>query len=231
MAFSELVERYRAGALPDLAPNSVRAYETSLQAFDTFFVKEGGDPAVHEITRGHVNAFMMWRKRHAPSGMLRANPASARTVAKDRVVLHIVPAFAEGLDIIQSNPVAKTQAPSGDAREPVILKPQQYEALLRACEGRPMLRLYVLTLGETGVRCDSEALWLRWKDLDLETGLLNVESVRKGVRTKSGRSRRVPMTPRLRKAMREHMAAYRLRTYHGQRTEWVFHHELDRRHA
>ena len=43
-----------------------------------------------------------------------------------------------------------------------------------------MLHTYVLTLGETGVRCDSEALWLRWEDIDFERGLLTVESVRKG---------------------------------------------------
>lgn len=41
----------------------------------------------------------------------------------------------------------------------------------------------------------------------------------------------VPMTPRLRAAMREHMATHRLKTYRGERTPWVFHHELDRRHA
>jgi integrase len=60
---------------------------------------------------------------------------------------------------------------------------------------------------------------------------LNVESVKKGRRTKSGKSRRVPITPRLADAFREHMAAFRLRTYHGARTEWVFHHDIDRRHA
>jgi integrase len=41
----------------------------------------------------------------------------------------------------------------------------------------------------------------------------------------------VPITPRLAKAFRDHMASYRLRTYDGARTEWVFHHEIKRRHA
>ncbi|HUP51814.1 MAG TPA: hypothetical protein VM198_05025 [Longimicrobiales bacterium] len=39
------------------------------------------------------------------------------------------------------------------------------------------------------------------------------------------------MTPRLVQAMRAHMAAFRLRTYNGERTSWVFHHDIDRRHA
>lgn len=29
-----------------------------------------------------------------------------------------------------------------------------------------MLKIYVLLLGETDGRCDSEVLWLRWEDLD-----------------------------------------------------------------
>jgi integrase len=231
MPFSELLERYKASALPQLAPLTQKSYATSLLAFTTYFVKEGGDPKAHDVTRGHVNGFMDWRRRHRPKGTLAAKAVSARTIAKDRVVLHVIFAFAEGLEVVPSNPVARTDAPKGDTREPVLLTPDQYKALLDACEGRPMLKLYTLVLGETGLRCDSEALWLRWDDVDLDRGLLNVESVRKGRRTKSGKSRRVPMTPRLVEAMRTHMAAFRLRTYQGERTPWVFHHDIDRRHA
>ena len=107
----------------------------------------------------------------------------------------------------------------------------QYEKLLGACEGRPTLFSYVLVLGETGVRCNSEALWLRWADVDFERGFLTVESVRKGRRTKSGKSRKVPMTVRLRDALRDHAATFRLATYDGERTPWVFHHTLTQRGA
>ena len=231
MAVSELLERFKASALPQLAPLTQKSYGTSLLAFTTYFVNEGGDPKAHEVTRGHVNGFMDWRRRHFPDGTLRPKPVAARTIAKDRVVLHVVFTFAEGLEVVPSNPVARTDAPKGDSREPVLLKPDEYEELLKACVDQPMLALYALVLGEAGLRCDSEALWLRWEDVDLERGLLNVESVRKGRRTKSGKSRRVPMTPRLTEAMRAHMAAFRLRTYQGERTPWVFHHDIDRRHA
>lgn len=231
MPFSELLTRYRETELPDLSPNSRKTYTTSLDAFESYFVNQGGDPGAHEVTKGHVNGFMAWRKMHSPDGTKRTKPLSARSVAKDRVVLHVLFSFAEGLEIVQGNPVAKTTPPKGDSREPLILDDDQYERLLAACEGRPMLRTYVLVLGETGVRCDSEALWLRWEDVDLERGFLTVASVRKGQRTKSGKSRKVPMTRRLRDAFRDHMARFRMATYHGQRTEWVFHHQLDRRHA
>jgi site-specific recombinase XerD len=229
--FSELLARYRESELDGLAAHSRRSYETSLQAFETYFVKEGGDPQTDQIRPGHVHGFMTWRRTHSPNGTKRDTPLAARTVAKDRVVLHVVFSLAETLEMVPGNPVRKTKPPKGDAREPIILSEDQYEALIRATQGRHMLRLYVMVLGEAGLRCDSEALWLRWQDVDLERGFLAVESVRKGRRTKSGKSRKVPMTRRLREAMQEHMARYRMKTYSGERTEWVFHHELRRRHA
>jgi len=235
MRFSALLARYREAGMPGklkrLAPLTKTSYEVSLQAYETYFVIKGGDPKMHDITRGHVNGFLDWRAMHQPDGRRVALPCSARTVAKDRAVLHRLFQYAMGLEICESNPVALTDAPKGDGREPTILDVAEYEGLLAACEGRPMLSLYVMVLGETGVRSDSEALWIRWSDVDFETGFLNIESVKKGRRTKSGRSRRVPMTPRLRDAMRDHFALYRFATYHGERTPWVFHHELDRRHA
>ena len=94
-----------------------------------------------------------------------------------------------------------------------------------------MLSLYVITLGEAGLRCDSEALHLRWEDVDLEDGFLWISSSREGHRTKSGKGRWVPMTPRLHKAMRDHFARFRFATYDGQRTPYVFHHVTTRRRA
>ncbi len=93
-----------------------------------------------------------------------------------------------------------------------------------------MLALYVLVLGETGARCKSEVMWLRWEDIDLEEGFLKIVSGRNGHRTKSGRTRWVPMSPRLRQAMREHFARYRFATYGGKQTPCAFHHTISRRH-
>jgi integrase len=122
-------------------------------------------------------------------------------------------------------------APKAEKRTPVILDNDQYGKLLEACHGRPMLSLYVTTLGEAGLRCDSEALYLRWEDVDLEKGFLWIASGRDGHRTKSGKGRWVPMTLTLRAAMRGHFAKFRFATYGGRGSLWVFHHVSTRRHA
>jgi integrase len=87
-----------------------------------------------------------------------------------------------------------------------------------------MLSLYMLTLGEDGLRCESEALRLRWEDVDLDGGFLWLASGRDEHRTNSGKGRWVPMTARLVTAMRGHFAASRSPRYDGTRPLWVFHH-------
>jgi integrase/recombinase XerD len=127
--------------------------------------------------------------------------------------------------------VHKVTAPKAEKRTPVILDADQYLNLLKACEGRPMLPLYVTTLGEAGVRCESEALHLQWEDVDLEEGYLWIASGRDGHRTKSGKGRWVLMTPKLKQAMKDHFARFRFASYDGQPTPWVFHHMTTRRRA
>lgn len=96
-----------------------------------------------------------------------------------------------------------------------------------------MVRLFVLFAGETGARCESEVLWLRWEDVALDGGFVTIVSGRNGHRTKGGRSRHVPMTTRLREALRAHFARCRFAAYDGVRPEYVFHHErtIRRSHA
>jgi integrase len=225
IGFGELLALFREQELPTLATGTQEAYEDSLKPIATYFVDQLGDPAVGTLQAKHITGYLTWRRAHRLRG---TDPVSNRTLQKDRAVLHRLFALADRLEYRDGNPVARTRPPKSDARTPVILDPDQYEALLAACADRPMLTLYVLVLGEAGLRCESEALRLRWEDVDLEGGFLHVVSGRGGHRTKSGKGRAVPMTPRLRQAMRAHFAAYRLAGYPSARSPWVFHHVATR---
>lgn len=164
-----------------------------------------------EIGRGNIADYLSWRRGHR--GTKKGGQVGARTLQKDRACLHAVFAFAEELELRDGNPVARVSPQKAEKRTPVILDAGQYAKLLNACEKRPMMLLYVTTLAEAGLRCDSEALHLRWEDVDLEEGYLWIASGRDGHRTKSGKGRWAPMTPKLRQAMREHFARFRLATY------------------
>lgn len=236
MPVSALLDKFESDRFPVLAPRTRETYAASLAIFREFFAKKG-DPLVEEVRAGHVQDFLNWRRTHRLQGRaggavkVKGGVASNRTLQKDRTVLHAVFSFAEDLELRDGNPVARVRPPKADTRDPVLLSVDQYERLLRECDRDPMLWLYALMLGETGARSKSEALRLRWPDLDLEGGFVWIPSDRTGHRTKSGKGRWVPCTPRLAEALRQHAATCRLARYDGKRSEYLFHHTRRRRGA
>ncbi|HEX7240215.1 MAG TPA: tyrosine-type recombinase/integrase [Longimicrobiaceae bacterium] len=231
------LDKYELDKVPDLAPNTRRSYAEILDRVRGFFNEHYPGLMIDEVRRAHIREYLTWRRsrlwRRGPNGstVVVRGQCSNRTLQKERATLRAAMEYAVELELRESNPVAAVKPPKVVKRTPVLLNPDQYEALLRECEGDPMLWLYALTLGETGERCDSEALWMEWPDVRFDDGFLWVESGRNGRRTKSGKGRWVPMTPRLVAAMREHFARFRFATYNGKRTQWVFHHTRTRRHA
>ena len=223
---SELLTYFETERLPRLAPGTQRAYRDSLKPIRAYFVEHVGDPPLARIRKVHIGDYLDWRRRHRLDG---SKPLHNRTLAKDRAVLHRLFEIAEAREWREGNPVAKVEVERADARDPVILTSTQYESLIAQYRD-PIGRLYVLVCGETGARCESEALWLRWEDVDLDGGFVTIVTGRNGHRVKGGRSRAVPMTARLRDALREHFARYRFAAYDGRRPEYVFHHTRTRRH-
>jgi integrase len=221
---SELLRRYRDDELPTKGTSTARTYEATLKPVEYYFVELHGNPMLDQIHSAHVKAYLSWRRTHGPDGTVIKKPLGARSQDKDRAVLHQLFAFADLLELREGNPVRRVPKIKGDAKEPVLLSVEQYEALLKACED-PIVQLYVLVLGETGARDESEALWLRFEDVNFETGFLTIVSGRGGHRTKSGKSRLVPMTARLVAALKGHFATYRL----SGASEWIFFHERTRR--
>lgn len=228
LPLESLLQRYEGEKLPLLSPNTRLSYATSLKLFRKFLDRIPSALAVHEFRSGHGTEFLSWARVKPLSG--RA-PSSNRTLERHRAVLHAVFSFAEELELREGNPITRVSRPKVEIRDPVILDEVQYERLIAESAHNPFLELFVQVLGESGMRCESEALWLQWEDIDLEAGFIRVVSGRNQHRTKSGASRWVPMTPRLREAMREHFANFRLRTYKGVRTPWLFHHDIIRRNA
>lgn len=222
---SALLAQFEREALPPLTKGTQASYRDSFKTIRPFFVTELRDPTVERIRAADVQAFLTWRRAHRIGG----GAVSNRTCAKDRAVLHRLFSFAERLEYREGNPVARVAAPKADPRTAVILTDADYELLLAECRD-PFLRLYTLALGETGARCESEVLWLTWADVDLDEGFLQIVSGRDGHRTKTGRTRWVPMSKRLTEAMQAHAAEYRGATYHGAASPWVFHHVNDSRH-
>ena len=216
---SALFDRFESTELRGLAIGTQDAYRDSLKPFRRYW-SEQGDPTVDSIQMKHIDEYLTWRRVNRTGSPA---PLGAHTLRKDRAVLHRIFAKAERYGYRVGNPVTATEKPKADQRDPLILTDDQYDSLLSACGDREMLRLFVLTLGEAGVRSESEALMLTWDDVRLDDGFLYI-SQRNGRRVKGGKARWTPMTERLVGAMRDHFAQYRFAAYAGTQTPWVFHH-------
>lgn len=220
---SDLLDRFERDEIPTLAAGTQESYGAAVKIFRLYFVDQRGDPELEQLGRADIKGFLSWRKGFS----LRKgrDNVSAHTVACDLRVLHRMLNYAVDLELVSYNAASRVKAPKPDERTPVILSPDEFHRLLEAAgrEDRPMLWLYLLLLSETGLRSASEALHLRWEDIDLQEGFLQVRSGRDGHRTKTGKSRWVPLTPRLRAALQEHAARFRMATYDGKRSPWVFH--------
>jgi integrase len=212
-----------------LTKGTQRAYNDSLKPIRQFFIDRMGDPTVEKIRARDIDAYTDWRRTHRLQGRRNTDggPVGNRSLNKDRTILHLLFGLAERREYVASNPVRRTNPLQVDAHNPIILTNEEYDRLLEAAASEPMLHLYVLLLGETGMRCESEALHLRWEDVSFESGFITVVSGREGHRTKSGRTRVVPMTPKLVVALRAHFATYRF----AAQTPYIFHHEHTRRHS
>src|SRR5574341_185047 len=225
MRMSDLITYFEDERLPRLAPGTGDAYRDSITPIKDYFVTRLADPFLEDVHAADVTDFVDWRRTHRLRGK---QPLHNRTLAKDRAVLHRLFEVGQEREWREGHPVAKVSVEKSDDRQPVILSDAEYDKLLGACRN-PMARLYVLFCGETGARCESEALWTRWEDVDLDGGFVTIVSGRGGHRVKGGKTRHVPLTQRLRDALKQHFAEHRFAAYGDRRPEYVFHHTRTRR--
>lgn len=219
-----LLAVYRDQRLPALAESSQQAYEITFKALETYYGNR--DPRLTSIGRGDMKGFLSWRRVHGPDGTKRGKPLSGWSLRRCLSVLSTLFEEAVEREWIDGNPARRISVETPDT-EPVILSEEEYEKLLEQCEARPMLRTFILLAGEAGLR-RSEALDLRWADVDLRDGFLEVVHGRDGRTTKGKRSRAVPMTSRLRRELRDHAARFRL---DGTGSAHLLHHVRSRPNA
>ncbi len=129
-------------------------------------------------------------------GVLLRQGLSPSTVQQVHAILHKAFRFAVGWNLIYRNPTDHVERPRAERQETQVLSPQQVKAFLEAARGTRYEALFVLAVF-TGMR-QGELLGLRWRDVDLEAGILHVRYALQRidgeftlVEPKSAKSRRV----------------------------------------
>jgi len=156
------------------------------------FARHAGDTKAHEVTPLVLREFL--------------DTAGTPTLARNHYrALSVLFKFARERGVIVVNPVEEIKRPEGNRTEPGILKPEEFERLLRAADKDfPALLPYVAISGLAGLRSAelvgmyASEETLQWSDVLWDKGLLQVRpEVAKTTRRKSGDRRYPPIEPAL----------------------------------
>jgi len=164
----------------DIHPNTVLRYRVSERSLVEFF----GPSRLADITHARIEEYKA--KRLADG----TGPAG---INRDLSLLRLILKRARRERYIAQNPLADREHFLNEQKVRLQARPftiEEEQRMLGAAPGymRPLLILLL----DTGLRPSAEALPLRWKDVDLERGMVTIVSskTRAGLRT-------IPMTTRL----------------------------------
>ncbi len=116
--------------------------------------------------------------------------------------------------LISLNIAEAVDPPRSTKREIRPLNPEQVKILLEAAKGTNLYALYLLAI-TTGMR-QGELLGLKWEDVDLRTGVLQVR------RTIFNGQVGAPKTSKGRRSIKLTQAAIEVLQRHQRQGEWVF---------
>lgn len=121
-----------------------------------------------DLTPELINGYYQW--------LAEDKGLSPNTIRKHHILLHtaLKAAFRQG--VLPANPAQRATPPQATSTDVLYYTPARLSCLLREVEGLP-LELPVKLACHLGLR-RSEVLGLRWRDVDLQTGLLSVRWVR-----------------------------------------------------
>lgn len=176
MTVAELLTLYAADTFPSKDPSTCYQHEVVYRAVGRAF----GALPVCDLTPALLR---QWRddlrQRYAPGTIRRwlETLSSALTAA------------VREYEILEVNPLARVRKPPAPRGRERFLTAQEQAALSAACQRSRNKALYPLVrlALTTGAR-KNELRCLRWRDVDLEQGLLRF------VRTKNGEGRAVPLS-------------------------------------
>jgi integrase len=186
-------------------------------ALDLHILPALGDLYVDAITKQDL---ITWRARQD------ANPSTVNGWV--RILKTMLADATEDLDL-PKDPSARLKAlherPTYTDDDPNLLEPEQLRALLEAARSTcPWHYPVFATLAYTGMRT-SEALALKWSDIDERAGIIHVRrgQVRGNVgTTKTGKTRTVALDETLAAILREHRQQMVANQIPGLHKGWVF---------
>jgi integrase len=185
---------------PDL--KDLRSEEGRMRHVLAFRPQDGG-PTLGEMPATAASKLIvkLYQRKRAKETTMAGKPTKPATrnreIAMWRRTLNWA---ADDVEIIPSNPIAHIELEKENNRRKTALREDALDLLLEAAEPYldGMMPAYILTLYDSGMR-ELEGLRLRWDQVDLETGVVELEASE----TKTDTERYPRLLPRTLEAIRE----------------------------
>ena len=182
-AIKELLDQYEAGIPRVLTARTLESYKSQLRLLGAAWTGP-----LARTTTGDVDAYI---------GSLRRAKLASSTIRHQCDRLSAVFALAVRRGWLAAAPAIVTRPRLVMASEVDALPEAEYAAVLKAAGNDRESRAILLLAGDAGLRL-SEIWRLEWRDVRLKTGSIHVRVTDEKKRTKSGKGRNLPVTPRLR---------------------------------
>lgn len=204
LTVAQLVKHYTDNELPSKAYSTQRTVETSLNVWVT---PKWGEQRLSDVRTVEVESW------------LRTLSLANATKSKVRNVMHVIFAHACRHELLQRNPISLVRQSAKRKKTPDVLDTVELQKLLANLQN-PARALVFLT-ATTGLRV-SEALGLKWSDVDFEAGVINLARAvvhqHVGEMKTEASQKPVPMDGALATALRDWSATAPYR----ERGDWVF---------
>jgi integrase len=162
----------------DRRPRTVEHYESNVRLHIVPLI---GSKVLGKLTASDVEAML---------AKLREQGSAPRSVHHARAVLRNALKKAVRNRLVPYNVAAESDAPKVPHEEMKTFDRDQVRQLLEALKGSPLQALFVLAVG-LGIR-EGELLGLRWKDIDMDRGILHVTRALQWIHVKAGERQREP---------------------------------------
>ena len=155
-----------------------------------------------KLTQVDLRFVDQYRKARHDAGRL------GKTIYKETVVIRQLINFALQRDLLAKDPLKGLRNPKPKARSQPCWSAEEVERILEAAD-EPRKSIFSV-FADTGMRF-GELQWLTWEDVDLDDAWIFIRS-KPGWKTKTGESRSIPMTERVREILLQQPRTFR----------WVF---------
>lgn len=157
--FKEVTDQWWDIEVEQLSPSTVRGYSNATKRA----VEHFGDMLISDVTAADITKYL---HRLARQGL------SKKTVKNHKIVVSRIMHFATVECYIKTNPARDAELPRNLAEKKRKAAPPSEEASIRAAADDEWALPYFALM--TGMR-RGELLGLKWSDIDIEHGLINVQ--------------------------------------------------------